>query len=60
LKAVPMRPAQLRRKAEDLRARVWMRCQHDPPCDSYETCIAAIVDDLRAQPADALPEAAEA
>lgn len=47
--AIPMRPAKLRRRAEEFRSRVWMRCRHDPPCDGYEPCIARLVDELRSR-----------
>lgn len=54
--AIPMRPAKLRRRAEDIR-RNWMRCKHDPACATYEQCIAHIVDELRANQEDAAVEA---
>lgn len=60
LRAIPMRPAQLRRRAEDLRAKVWMGCLHDPPCAGYEPCIARIVTELRAAQDDVASATAEA
>lgn len=44
-----LRPAQLRKRAEDQRNRVWGRCQHEPRCESYEACIAEIVASMRAR-----------
>lgn len=43
------RPAQLRKRAEELRRKAWGRCPHDPPCGTYDGCIARLVDELRAQ-----------
>jgi hypothetical protein len=48
-KAIAMRPAQLRRRAEHIRASVWLGwCKHDPPCAGHEPCVARIVTELRA------------
>jgi hypothetical protein len=48
-----MRPAQLRKRAEEIRHRAFGRCPHEPRCDSYEACIAIIVDELRDKQAEA-------
>lgn len=54
---IAMRPAQLRKRAEDIRHRAFGRCPHEPRCATYEACIATIVDELRAQQVDAVEEA---
>lgn len=55
--AIPMRPAQLRRRAEHLRAKVYFGCPHNPKCAGYGECITLIVDELRAEVAVATKEA---
>lgn len=45
--AIPMRPRQLRKQAEHIRSKVWMRCQHDPPCSGYGACVNLLAEELR-------------
>ena len=52
LGAVRSRPSQLRKRAEELRRKAWGRCPHDPPCDTYDACIAQIIEDLQTRQAD--------
>lgn len=55
--AATPRPRQLRKRAEEIRTRAWGRCQHDPPCSSYDQCITRIVEQLQAPRAAPLEEA---
>jgi len=43
-----LRPAAARKRAEEIRSRAWGRCQHDPPCATYDACITLIAEGLRA------------
>lgn len=58
--AIPMRPSQLRKRAEDIRAKAWGRCRHDPACPSYDACIARLVDELRESQVEAFDEVVSA
>lgn len=59
--AIPMRPAKLRRRAEEIRRREWVgRCHHEPACATYESCIARLVSDLRTSQVEAFAEAERA
>jgi hypothetical protein len=55
--AIHARPAQLWKRAEELRRKAWGRCPHEPPCETYDACIARIVEELQARQADVDQEA---
>lgn len=44
--ALHARPRDLRKQAKLIRDKAWGRCQHDPPCADYASCLAAIAADL--------------
>ena len=50
---ITMRPAQLRKRAEEIRHRAFGRCPHDPPCANYDACISTLVEELREKQSDA-------
>lgn len=47
--ALHARPRELRKQAKLIRDKAWGRCQHDPPCADYGSCLTAIAEDLAAR-----------